>query len=128
MREHGCIWDFSHGIIEMHGKCIKLIKKHAKLYVRHVYVREKVVVPPDTSMLVPVKMPLRKLSIPVGDWLVESKELKQGSVYTAHSLLPNDDHFAAIAIVNVSDIAFSLEKDRHISDAKKIEWVEEFGN
>ena len=68
-------------------------------------------IPPDTSMQVPVCMPLRSLSMPKCSCLVEPKEVKRGSVFTAHSLLPTCDRMAAVAVVNLGTKDFVLESE-----------------
>ena len=78
-----------------------LHSRPSKCDVRRIYVCEPVVVPPDTSMNVPVRMPFVNLSTPKNEWLTEPKEVRPG-LLAARTLLSHDDCFAAIALMNVS--------------------------
>jgi len=80
---------------------VPLHSRPSKCDVRRIYVCEPVVVPPDTSMNVPVRMPFVNLSTPKNEWLTEPKEVRPG-LLAARTLLSHDDCFAAIALMNVS--------------------------
>ena len=56
------------------------------LHVRKVYVRELVVIPPNTAALVPIRMPYRTLHHAQPGWLLESKRIKSDTVISGHSL------------------------------------------
>jgi len=94
-------WLFSEHRVVINGLSIRLHNCSSKCTVRRIYVRESVVVPPDTSVNVPIRMPLVSLSTPKGDWLTEPIEVRTG-LLASRTLLSGDDRFAAIALMNVS--------------------------
>ena len=71
--------------------------------VRRIYVREPVVIPADTSISVPVRMPFINLRTAESDWVTESKQLRPG-LLVARTSLSHDDNYAAVSFVNVSVI------------------------
>ena len=77
--------------------------------VRRIYSRERTVVPPSMQANIPVNMPYTNLRTPESDWLADAKTMASG-VFTARTLLPADDRYAAIQIVNVSGKPFTIRK------------------
>jgi len=77
--------------------------------VLRIYVREPVVIPADTSVNVPVRMPFVNLRTAESDWVTESKQIRPG-LLAARTLLPHDDDYAAISFVNVSGVDQSLKR------------------
>lgn len=63
--------------------------------------REDVTVAPGTEANVPVSLPYTSLHSPKCEWVVDTKTIAPG-VFAARMLLPSDDKFAAVRLVNVS--------------------------
>ena len=101
LEQNKCEWLFSEHRVVMNGLSVSLRSRPSKCTVRRIYVREPIVVPPDTSINIPVRMPLVNLSTPKGEWLTEPKEVRPG-LLAARTLLSHDDRFAAIAFLNLS--------------------------
>ena len=107
-RPNNCEWLFGqHGIL-INGRSVSLHSRPSKASVRTIYVREPVIIPPDTSVNVPVRMPFVNLCTPDSDWVSESRQIRPG-LLAARTLLPHDDGHAAIAFMNVSGISQSLK-------------------
>ena len=65
--------------------------------------RESVEVPRDCSVSVPVRLTYANLNTPQFDWLAEPTQVKPG-LLAARTLLPNDDTYASILLLNVSGV------------------------
>jgi len=101
LEHNNCEWLFGEHRIIISGLSVPLRSRPSKCTVRRIYVREPVVVPSDTSVNVPVRMPFVNLITPKNEWLTEPKEIRLG-LLAARTLLSHDDRFAAIAFMNVS--------------------------
>lgn len=87
-----------------------------KSSVRRIYVKEQVIIPPDCSANVPVRMPFANLRTPDSDWVSEPKEVRPG-LLAARTLLPHDDKYAAISLVNLSGVEQSLRVGHNLGAA-----------
>ena len=114
---HNVVWDTGKGTLTLKGRTIKLSGKPARPSVRRVYAREKVVIPPNATALVPVRMPFRTLSGIDQSWLIETKKLRDSDVLTANSLLPNSDQCAAISVLNLSDRKYTVRGNTFLGEA-----------
>ena len=101
LKKHACVWMFGSGELCINGEFVKLRKRTGNTQIRRVYVREKVCVPADTSVNVPVRMPYTDFYPPSCDWLTEAKALRPG-LFLARTILPENDEFAAVCVLNVS--------------------------
>ena len=108
LENNHCEWLFGQHRILINGRSVPLHSRQSKALVRRIYVREPVIIPPDTSVNVPVRMPFVDLYTPDGDWISESRQIRPG-LLAARTLLPHDDVHAAIAFMNVSGINQSLK-------------------
>ena len=107
--DNQCQWDFERKILHIKGQAVELRTRHSRPTVRRIYTRERMVVPPSMQANIPVNMPYTNLRTTESDWLAEAKTMAPG-VFTARTLLPADDRYAAIQIVNVSGKPFTLRK------------------
>ena len=101
LRDNKCEWLFSSSLIVVDGTSIPLHSRETGVSVRRIFVRESIVVPPDCSATVPVRLAYANLHTPQSDWLAEPKQIKPG-LLAARSLLPNDDTYASVVLLNVS--------------------------
>jgi len=108
LENNNCEWLFGQHRILINGRSVSLHSRPSKAPVRRIYVREPVIIPPDTSVNVPVRMPFVNLCTPDSDWVSESRQIRPG-LLAARTLLPHDDGHAAIAFMNVSGISQSLK-------------------
>ena len=97
-----CAWTFGKRKIVIDGLSVPLHSRRLA-----VSVREPVVIPSDTSVNVPVRMPFVNLHTVECDWVTESKQVRPG-LSAARTLLSHDDGYAAISFVNVSRVDQSL--------------------
>ena len=119
LRESGCTWRFDIGKLIVGGMEVGMMCKPARANVRCVYARERVCIAPDMRVNVPVKMRFRHLRIKPGDWVFENKELRPG-VLISRALLPFDDKFAAVHVMNISGKEQVLEAGLCIGEAECI--------
>ena len=78
LKENNCQWLFTENHVILNGTSIPVCGRLPRNTVCRVYVREPIIVPADTSVDVPVRLPLVNLRTPKVDWLAESKEVKPG--------------------------------------------------
>jgi len=82
---------------------VPLCSRPFKGSVRRIYVRHPIVVPNDTSVNVPVRLPFVNVHTPKSDWLTEPQVVRPG-LLAARTLLSHNDRHAAIAFMNVSGV------------------------
>jgi len=75
--------------------------------VRRVFVSEPVVIPADTSMNVPVKLPFLSMHAPVSDWTTPPIQVKPG-LLAARTLLSHKQEHSAVAVMNISGVDQAL--------------------
>ena len=124
MRDNKCEWAIGKSEMRIRGKTVRMIKKESEgACVRRVFVRETVSIPANSSRLIAVRMPYSRAYVHGTDlklppvqgnvsWLLESIPLQRERVFTAHSLLPEDDRSAVVSVLNLGDRAYSLYQDR----------------
>ena len=126
MRDNGCEWAIGRSEMKIKGRVVRMIKRESGgACVRRVYVRDTISVPANSSRFIAVRMPYSRafahgadLNLPpiktVQDtsWLLESTPLQKEKVFTAHSLLPEDDRGAVVSVLNLSDRSYQLQQDR----------------
>ena len=121
---HDCRWQFKERVIFVCGKPVGLRMRQSRANMRRIYVREDTVVAPGAEVNVPVSLPYQSRHTPRADWLAEAKTIVPG-VYAARTLLPGDDKFAAIRLVNVTSKPYSVWAGRRLGDAAQAEcWSE----
>ena len=81
------------------------------------YIREPVVVPADTSVNVPVRLPFHIPNALESNWVTEAKQIRP-SLLAAHTLLPHDSKFAAIGLLNMQGVDQSF-RSGHQSQAAR---------
>src|SRR6266496_4201986 len=96
---------------------IPLRNRPSKAACRRVYVREAVVVPPNSEMNVPIMMVRSSFRTPTASWVVGPTILAD-KVFAARVLLPDEDKHAAVRIINLSNEDYSLEGGRHMGQAE----------
>ena len=99
--KHECEWLFAKNRIVISGISVPLRTCPSQLSVRRIYVRESVVIPPDTAANVPVKLPVANLRTPKNDWLSQAKQVRPG-LLVARVLLPHSSEYTSLAFLNVS--------------------------
>jgi len=116
--EHRCQWNFATGEINIAGRTTARLKsKPDRSMVRRVYVREEVSIPPDFGAVIPVKMPVSVLQTKKSDWIVAPSEIRNG-LLVSRTILGNDDTFAAVQILNLSNKTQTLRKGYFIGEAE----------
>jgi len=91
----------------INGLSVPLRNRPSKGLVRRIYAREPIVIPADTGMNVPVRLPFVNLHTPSKEWVTEAKEVRPG-LLAARTLLTHDDQFASVAFMNVSGVEQTL--------------------
>ena len=126
MRDNKCEWAIGKNEMRIRGKTVRMIKRDSEgACVRRVFVRETVSIPANSSRLIAVRMPYSRAYVHGADlslpplqsnvsWLLESIPLQRERVFTAHSLLPEDDRTAVVSVLNLGDRAYSLYRDRSL--------------
>jgi len=109
LERYNCEWLFGQHRIVINGLSVSLRNRPARSSVRRIYVREPTVVPADTSVNVPVRMPFVNFSTPCSEWVVESREVRPG-LLAARTLLSHSDQYAAVAFMNVSGVDQTLRR------------------
>ena len=115
--EQGARWHFDERVLVLHGQRVPLQERRSRASVRRVYVRERTEVRPGSEQNVPVRMIHSSWRTPEADWLVAPQQLAD-KVYTARVLLPGNDEFAAVRVVNLSDRPYSLDQGREVGVAR----------
>jgi hypothetical protein len=116
LTEQQAIWLFSEAKLIIDGHEIPLKVRKSSAHVSRVYVRDVFTIPSNTECNVPVKLVKSSIRVPLSDWLVEPRTISNG-IYVARSLLPNDDTYAAIRVMNISDNNVTLRSGLEISRA-----------
>src|SRR6266568_3665005 len=110
-------WKFKRSTLWIGNTPIPLRNRPSRAACRRVYVREAVIVPPNSEMNVPIRMVRTSLRTPTASWVVGPSVLAD-RVFSARVLLPDEDHHAAIRIINLSGKDFSLEGGRAMGRAE----------
>ena len=101
LKENNCEWLFTQNRIIINGHSVPLRSRPGKGAVRRIYVKESVVIPADTAVNVPVKLPLQNLRTAKSDWLSEVRRIRPG-LLAARTLLPHSSQYFAITFLNMS--------------------------
>jgi len=117
---HECRWHFKERMVFVHERPVSLRTRHSRANVRRIYVREAVTIAPGTEVNVPVSLPYTTLHSPKCDWVVDTKTIGPG-VFAARTLLPSEDRFAAIRLINVSGQPYAVRAGRCMGDANRAE-------
>ncbi len=88
-------WNFARKTLTVRGLEIPLKTRKSRASVRRVYVRERIVIPPNTEQNVPVKLVNSSFRTPTSEWLVDPCTLVE-KVFVARVLLSNQDKHAAL--------------------------------
>ena len=64
LERNNCEWLFTQHLIVINGVSVPLRSRQSKSSVRRIYAREPVIIPPDSSVNVPVRMPFANLRTP----------------------------------------------------------------
>src|SRR5467141_429855 len=110
-------WHFDDKVMLLHGKTVPLKIRQSRASCRRVYVRDRVIIPPNTEANVPVRLVRTSFRTPVAAWVIGPKALGE-QVFAARVLLPNEDEHAAIRVVNLSDHSFKLEAGHDVGCAE----------
>jgi len=101
LKQNECEWLFAQNRIVIKGRSVLLRSRPSKGAVRRIYVKESIVIPEDTAVNVPVKLPLQNLRTPRSDWLSEARRIRP-ELLAARTLLPHSSEYMAIALLNMS--------------------------
>jgi len=115
--EQDAPWRFRKRILWIGDDPIPLRNCPSKAACRRVYVREAVVVPPNSEMNVPIRMVRSSFRTPIASWVVGPVILAD-KIFAARVLLPDEDQHAAVRIINLSDKYYSLEGGRPMGQAE----------
>ena len=102
-----CQWLFAQRRIVINGHSVPLHCRPSRGAVRRVFVSEPVVIPADTSMNVPVKLPFLSMHAPVSDWATPPIQVKPG-LLAARTLLSHKQEHSAVAVMNISGVDQAL--------------------
>ena len=108
---------FDEEILKIDGLRFKMITKSAKNFVRRIKIRGDVKVPGNSIALVPVEMSVRCLTATEEWWLMDTVHLHAGKIFTARSLLPDNDEFASVSVINIGNEDYTLRSGRRIGEA-----------
>ena len=117
LKKNHCQWSFDTATLVVNGKSVHLKGRDGKPNVRRIYAKESVVVPTETSVNIPVKLPLTDLYTLELEWVTEAKTLRPG-VFLARTLLSDNDGLAAICTVNLSGKDQCIRKDQFLGEAE----------
>jgi len=117
---------FADHTIYVRGHNVKTRVRHSRATVRRIYVREDTTVLPATEANVPVSMSYVTLHAPPSDCVADTKELAPG-VFTARTLLPPEDQFAAVRVVNLSTKPFTVRAGLCMGLADSAECLSGYG-
>ena len=102
IRNHKCQWRFDESLLIVDGMHVPMMANPAGK-VRRIYVREDTEIPANMMALVPVKMTLHSLTDSNNAWCIETRHFIDGKTFSARSLLPDNDQFAAVSFLNIGD-------------------------
>ena len=102
-------WHFDEKVMLLHGMTVNLKVRPSRKHCRRVYVRERISIPPNTEMNVPVKLVRESFRTPTASWVVGPATLA-AHVFAARVLLPDEDEYASVRILNPSDKDFLLKE------------------
>ena len=102
IRNHKCQWKFDESLFIIDGMHVPMIANPAGK-VRRIYVREDTEIPANMMALVPVKMTLHSLTDANNAWCIETRHFIDGKTFSARSLLPDNDQYAAVSFLNIGD-------------------------
>ena len=120
LAENDCEWLFTQRRVIINGLSIPLRRRPTKCNVRRIFVRESVVVPVDTSVNVPVRMPFINRYTPSSNWVTESRQVRPG-LLAGRVLLSHDDECAAIPFLNMSGVEQSIRPGHSLGEAIAID-------
>jgi len=111
-------WDFNSKTLTLHGLTVPLCTRPSRMRIRHVYVKERVLIPANTEQNVPVKLVKSTWRSTVSaDWVVHPKQLAE-NVFTARVLVPWETRHASVRVVNLSEHAIDLPADTDLGTAE----------
>ena len=117
LRENNCQWLFDRAILVVAGRPTKLRYRPSRTNVRRIYARERVVILPNSSATVPVRMPFSNLHAPVSEWTAEPKQIRSGLI-VGRTIVSHDDTFAAMHIINLSGNCHVLKRNYLLGEAQ----------
>jgi len=82
-------------------------------------VRDEIIVDADTQANVPIRLAYVNLHSPSADWVVNCKELRPG-LMIGRTLLPQDDEFAAVRVINISGSPQSIRRGLCLGEAEAV--------
>ena len=98
-------WHFDEKVMLLHGMTVNLKVRPSRKHCRRVYVRERISIPPNTEMNVPVKLVRESFRMPTAD-----PTMLAAHVFAARVPLPNEDEYASVRILNASGKDFLLKE------------------
>ena len=99
--EQDADWKFKRRTLWIGATPIPLRNRLSRAACRRFYIRDAVIVPPNSEMNVPIRMVRTSFRSPTASWVVGPSVLAD-RVFSARVLLPDEDHHAAIRIINLS--------------------------
>jgi len=117
LRENKCRWLFDRATLVVAGRPTKLKYRPSRTNIRRIYARERVVIHPNSSATVPVRMPFSSLHTPVSEWTAEPKQIKSG-LLVGRTIVSHNDTFAAMHIINLSGNCHVLKRDYFLGEAQ----------
>ncbi len=117
LKDQKAHWYFDQKVLVLKHQRIPLKTRPSRAACRRVYIREAVIIPPNSEMNVPIRMPRSSFRTPKASWIVGPSTLGE-RVYIARVLLPDEDHHAAVRIVNLSEKEFNVESGRQMGYAE----------
>jgi len=82
LSQQECQWDFGRNVITVRGESFQLRRRASHAYVRRIYVAEELVILARHQANVPVKVTKHSLYTTSPNWVVETKSVRPGWLFT----------------------------------------------
>src|SRR6266516_312848 len=110
------IWNFNAKQILFRDKPVRLKPRTSSINISRVYTRERIEVAPATEQNIPVRLVHKNWRAPYADWLIQPKEISEG-VLLARTILPDNDEYAAVRVINLTDSHVTIPLDCELGSA-----------
>ena len=120
LRKAECIWDFKNGQLTYCGTSIPLVTGRRRANVRRIYASERLVLPAQSQVNVPVKSVWNRIPTDEAGWAVEPTEVKEG-VLLARTLMSTDAEAAVVRVLNLQPREVVIRHDELLGTAEAVE-------
>src|SRR6266516_2873171 len=110
------IWNFNAKQILFRDKPVRLKPRTSSINISRVYTKERIEVAPATEQNIPVRLVHKNWRAPYADWLIQPKKISEG-VLLARTILPDNDEYAAVRVINLTDSHVTIPLDCELGSA-----------